>query len=131
MVNKKEHIVERILDFFLILSGVAFIGSTVIYSLILLGTYVPDNRIWLITQEPSKKYAAEFSRTSYACFRGYMIVLMTILYFAAVALILSPLGICLKQHFNECRGEYEEECRVRRQYEENVNKQNLRSALYV
>jgi hypothetical protein len=129
LVNKKESIIEKVLDFLLFLSAIAFVGSIVISGLLFLGTCAPDNGLWLIPQEPSRDALTEMSLLTYRFFRGMMIVIMATLYGLAVGVLLVPFIICFHQHSEEFREEYEEELRLKQLYDKSLRGKNLNSAL--
>lgn len=129
MANKKGDIIEKLLDFLLGLSALAFVGSMVIYGLLFLGIHIPDNKIWLVPQEPSKKDLTEMSLMTYNCLRGLMIVCMTMLYSLCLGLIVTFFSVCTGVHLNEFRGEYEEEMRLKQLYDKNLRGESLNAVL--
>lgn len=130
LANRKERIAERFVDFALLVSAFMFLASAVVYGILFVGFFVPDSVMWLVAKHPPREAdLTEMWRDMYVFMRGVFII-STVLFYCTLALFVIWLPLaCLRQHFNECRGEYEEEVRLRQLYEKKLKGENLNSSL--
>ena len=122
-------ILEKILDTMIALSAFAFITSSVIYGLLFIGAYIPDNQIWLVPKEPSEKTLDEIAKPTYFLLRGLVILAMTLLYLSGISLFLVLLMECVRPQWNRYKVEYEEELRLKQLYDKNLRGESLTSTL--